>query len=223
MKEFSDIDMTPREELPPDPYAPIKIRMVQGLARSERIRKLVEDWITSFRGGITKAAYEGQMKRLDYDDNIAETQLLKAKGKRIIPLPPPPEKPRLTKSLLEQMVEDKYVAVYGRGFKSAIKEVIKQLRECGTVYVLEVERLCLEFVNYDNKGKSPQMLMDAIEADFLVIVDLEMPIHLEWHIREAIERIGRLREEKDRPIISTWCRFNDCNAFFERFKIYNVK
>ena len=223
MKNFDSVDMTPREELPPDPYAPIKVRMVQGLTRSERIRKLVEDWITSFRGGITKVAYDSQIKRLDYDDDIAETQLQRAMGKRVIPLPPPPEKPRLTKPLLEQMVEDKYVAVYGRKFKPAIKEVVKQLKECGTVYVLEVESLIIEFKSFDDKGKSPHMIEDAIDADFLVIVDLEMPIHLEWHIREAIERIGRRREEANKPIISTWCRFNDCNAFFERFHIYVVK
>jgi hypothetical protein len=223
MKEFSSVDMTPKEVEAPDPYAPIKVRMVQGLNRSEEIRKLVEDWIVSFRGGITKAAYDQQMKRLDYDDAIAATQLAIAKGRRTIPLPPPPKKPALPNDLLQQMLIDKYVAVYGRKFKPAIRDVIKQLKECGTVCVFEVEKFIMEFKSFDDKGKGPYMMDSAVDADFLVIVDLEMPIHLEWHIREAIERIGRRREELGKPIISTWCRFNDCNAFFERFKIYEVK
>lgn len=223
MKKFSSVDLTPRQDTPPDPYAPIKVRMMQGLERSDEVRKAVEVWITSFRGGITKEAYQRQIKRLDFDDNTALAQLKRAIGRRVIPLPPPPQKPSLDKPLLEKMVEDQYVAVYGRGFRTAIREAIPQLRACGVLYILEVERLCTEFVNYDNKGCAPRMIQDAIEADFLIVVGLEMPIHLEWHIREAIERIGRLREEQKRPIISTWCRFNDCNSFFERFKIYHVK
>lgn len=223
MNKFDDIDFMPREEQPVDPYAPIKIRMVQGLNRSDKIRSMVQEWIVSFRGGITKSAYESQIKRLDFDDNIAETQLAKAIGKRTIPLPPPPKKPCLNTSLLEKMVEEHYVGVYGKGFKKEIKNLVSQLRECGTVYVLEIEKLCLEFSSYENKGKSPEMIKDAVESDFLIITDLEMPIHLEWHIREAIERIGRIREEHHKPIVSTWCRFNDCNAFFERFHVYYVK
>ena len=98
---------------------------------------------------------------------------------------------------------------------------MQELKKFGDVYVLSIEELIVEFKSYNEKGKGPQMIEKAIETDFLIIVDLEIPIHLEWHINEAIERIGRLREKNNRPIISTWNRFNDCNRFFERFKIYD--
>jgi len=206
-----------------DNSAFIKRNLMKSVDRSPEVYKAVEDWLFSFVGGISKISFQAQMKRLDWDDQKALAQLERAKGRRVIPLPPPPKMPPLPKPLLEQMLDDLYVAVYGRKFRPAIKEVIQQLKTCGSVYVLSIEELIVEFKSYNNKGKSPQMIEQAIEADFLVIVDLEMTIHLEWHINEAIERIGRMREAQNKPIISTWNRYNDCNAFFERFKIYCIE
>ena len=134
-----------------------------------------------------------------------------------------PKMPKLEGTLIEKMLEEKYVAVYGRKFKPAIKELVSQLKECGVVYVLQVEELILQFKDYEHKGSSPQMIDSAIGADFLVIVDLEMPIHIEWHIHEALNRIGRKRFEAKKPIVSTWCRFNDVNDFFSHFKVYVVE
>nr|DAH56635.1 MAG TPA: hypothetical protein [Caudoviricetes sp.] len=200
----------------------IKANLMKSVNRSDSVRDAVRLWLTTFEGGMTRKAFDQQMKRLDWDDEIAISQLAKAKGKRVVPLPPPPKKPKLDKPLLEAMLEETFVAVHGRKFKPAIKDVVKQLRECGKTYVLQIEELILQFKDYEHKGTSPQMIEAAVEADFLVIVDLEMPIHLEWHIHEAISRIGRMREAKQKPIISTWCRFNDCNDFFERFSIYRI-
>ena len=206
-----------------DNSAFIKRNLMKSVDRSPEVYKAVEEWLFSFMGGISKISFQAQMKRLDWDDQKALAQLEKAKGRRIIPLPPPPKMPPLPQPLMAQMLEDEYVAVYGRKFRPAIKEVIQQLRTCGNVYVLSIEELIVEFKSYNDKGKSPQMIEQAIEADFLVIVDLEMTIYLEWHIVEAIERIGRMREAQHKPIISTWNRYNDCNSFFERFKIYCIE
>lgn len=201
----------------------IKQNLMKSVDRNTEVRKAVEKWLFSFDGALTKSAFEHQMKRLDFDDMKALEQLGRAKGRRVIPLPAPPKLPVLEKSLLEQMLVDTYVAIRGRYFKEAIKRVITELKQFGIVYVLSIEKLILEFKSYNDKGDAPSMIDKAIECDFLIIVDLEMPIHLEWHINEAIERIGRVRELKGLPIIATWNRFNDCNAFFERFKIYEVK
>ena len=226
MKLFEDVEPVVREEPQPivvDNSAFVKRNLMKSVERTAEVCKAVEAWLYSWQGGISKQAFNAQLKRLDFNDSVALLQLQKAQGRRVIPLPPPPEMPILTKPLVEQMLEDKYVAVYGPKFKPAIKDVVQQLKDCGEVFVLSVEELILQFKTYADKGRSPQMIDKAIEADFLVIVDLEMPIHLEWHIREAIDRIGRRREEADKPIIATWCRFNDCNDFFRRFKIYKVK
>lgn len=205
-----------------DPAEFIKRNLMKSVDRSKEIRDAIEQWLFSFDGGITKDAFMWQMKRLDFDDEVAFAQLERAQGRRTIPLPPPPKKPKLEKSLVEQMLEDTYVAVFGRKFKAAVKEANNELKQCGEVYVLQVEDLILQFKSYEDKGSSPQMIDKAIECDFLIVVDLEMTIHLEWHIREALNRILRKRVAAKKPIISTWNRFNDVNDFFEKFKVYEV-
>ena len=201
----------------------IKRNLMKSVQRTGAVYNAIADWLFSFEGGITKKLFDAQMKRLDWDDEKALEQLSRAKGKRTIPLAPAPKMPKLEGTLIEKMLEEKYVAVYGRKFKPAIKELVSQLKECGTVYVLQVEELILQFKDYEHKGSSPQMIDSAIGADFLVIVDLEMPIHIEWHIHEALNRIGRKRFEAKKPIVSTWCRFNDVNDFFSHFKVYVVE
>lgn len=198
----------------------IKRNLMKSVDRSKEVRAAVEKWLFTFDGAMTKKVFEHQMKRLDFDDTKALAQLALAVGRRTIPLPKEPRPPKLEQSIVAQMVQDTYVAVTGRRFKALVKEAVKELRPYGSLVVLSMEELIVEFKGYYEKGRGPKMIEDAIEADFLIVVDLEMPIHLEWHIREAIERIGRMREKNKKPIISTWNRYNDCNEFFKRFKIY---
>jgi ribosomal protein L23 len=223
VKFFQDKKIERKEVKKPvvDNSAFIKQNLMKSVDRSKLVREAVERWLFSFDGAMTRDRFEGQMRRLDFDDEKALLQLQKAVGRRTIPLPPAPRPPVMEKSIVETMVEDTYVAVSGRRHKKLIKEAVKELKKFGDVYVLSIEELIVEFKSFNEKGKGPQMIEKAIETDFLIIVDLEMPIHLEWHINEAIERIGRLREKNKKPIISTWNRFNDCNRFFERFKIYD--
>lgn len=198
----------------------IKQNLMKSVDRVKEVRDAVERWLYSFDGAITKKVFAHQMKRLDFDDEKALAQLERAEGRRTIPLPPPPKPPKMEKTLLEHMVDDIYVAITRKNHKRVIREAVKELKQFGTLYVLSIEELIVEFKSFGEKGASPHMIEQAIESDFLIIVDLEMPIHLEWHIREAINRIGRLREKDKKPIISTWNRFNDVNDFFARFKIY---
>ena len=201
----------------------IKRNLMKSVDRSPQVYSMVERWLYSFRGGITKDAFLWQLKRLDWNDDVAIGQLEKAIGRRTIPLPPPPKKPILDMPVVEKIIEEPYVAISGKKFKSVIKQAVLDLKQCGTVYVLQVEELILQFKSYNDKGSSPQMIDKAIECDFLVIVDLEMPIHIEWHIHEALNRILRFRLKSTKPIVSTWNRFNDVNDFFEKFNIYSTE
>ena len=226
MKLFEEVDVVKHEEpvrQVSDSSEFIKRNLMKSVTRSDKVRDAVEKWLFSWEGAISKDVFSHQMKRLDWDDDKAIQQLLDGMGRRIIPLPKPEKHEPLNCSLVEKMLSDTYVAVHGRGFKKAIKQAVSELKTCGQVYVLQVEEFILQFKGFEDKGRAPEMIDKAIEADFLVIVDLEMPIHLEWHISEAISRIGRRREAHKKPIISTWCRFNDCNEFFKRFKIYEAK
>lgn len=201
----------------------MKRNLMKSVTQVGAVREAIEKWVYSFQGGISRISFIKQINRLDWNDETALTQLTKAMGRRIIPLPPPPKHPELKSSVVEQIVETSYLALYGRGFKESIKTAIAELKQYGTVYVLSIEKLIVEFKSYKDKGQAPQMIDDAVDCDFLFIVDLERAIHLEWRIREAIERIGRLREEAQKVIVSTWTRCNDCNKFYERFKIFEVK
>ncbi len=226
MKFFEDYT-PPRQENTPvkvDSSSFIKQNLLKGVDKPQEIYKAIEAWLFSFEGAMSRKLFDAQLKRLDHDAKTALQQLEKAKGYRRIPLPPPPKMPLLEKPLIEQMLETPFVAIYGRGFKKVFKETLNELKQLGEAYVLSVEDLIIEFKAYNDKGKAPYMIQKAIDADFLFIAGLERTIHLEWHIREAIERIGRQREEKgNRLIISTWHRFNDCNQFFERFSIFMVE
>lgn len=225
MKLFEQITPEQKEERQPakvEADAYIKENLMKSVDRDEQTRELIRSWLFSFEGALTRKMFDQQMRRLDHNAEVAAQQLAKAKGRRTIPLPPPEKKPALTQPLIAQMVDDMYVAVCGRKYRTAIRDAVRELKGLGDVYVLQVEELILQFKSYDDKGTAPQMIDKAIECDFLVVVDLEMPIHIEWHVHEAISRIGRRREAAKKPMISTWNRFNDVNDFFERFKVYSV-
>lgn len=224
MKFFEALETpTPSTAKPQKGNAAFIKRNLMMTVTRETLVPEIEKWLYSFEGAVTRAVFDSQMRRLNFDDEIAKDQLEKAIGKRTIPLPPPPKNPPLERPLAELILETPFIALRGRYFKDKIREAVKVLKTCGVLYVLPVEELIQEFKSYEDKGKAPQMIDAAIDADFLIVVDLEMPIHLEWHIREAIERIGRLRTKKKAPIISTWNRFNDCNAFFKNFKIFDAR
>ena len=144
----------------------IKNNLMKSVDRSKVVRDAVQKWLFSFDGAITKEAFERQMRRLDFDDEKALLQLEQAQGRRTIPLPKPPRPPKMQGSVIENMVKDTYVAISGRGYKTVIRDTVKELKQFGTVYVLSVEELIIQFKSYHEKGSSPQMIEKAIEADF---------------------------------------------------------
>jgi len=223
MKLFEEQELVERVVKPPvvDNSTFIKNNLMKSVERSGVVYSGIQKWLHSFEGALSKATFEKQLRRLSNEDDVAIEQLEKAIGKRTIPYAPTPQAPPLTRPLIEEMVDHMFVAVYGKKFKQEIKTAIKELRPLGRVFVLSVEELILEFKSYKDKGKSQQMIDDAIECDFLFIVDLERSIHLDRRIVEAINRIGKFR--KGKPIISTWNKFNDCKEFFEQFKIFIVQ
>lgn len=225
MKLFEDnpVEIKQPEKPTFDNTSFIKKNLLKTVTRSQEVIDALERWLFSFDGAISKQLFNNQLKRLAYDDAMALEQINKAMGYRTIPRQPPPKQPPLQKSLLEQMLDDIFVGVTGRKFKTEIKKVIPQLRECGTLYILPIEDFIIQFKSYKDKGSAPQMIDSAIEADFLLVVGMELPIHLEWHVQEALARIARQRWEAKKPIITTWQRHNRYGAFIENFHIYEVE
>lgn len=223
MKLFEEQVIVEKVVTPPvvDNSTFIKNNLMKSVERSGKVYDAIQRWLHSFVGAISKVAFQKQLNRLSSEEQVALTQLEKAIGKRTIPYAPTPQAPPLVRPLIEEMVEHTFVAIYGKKFKHEIKSAIDELKPLGRVFVLSVEELILEFKSYKDKGKSQQMIDNAIECDFLFIVDLERSIHLDRRIVEAIERIGRFR--KGKPIISTWNKFNDCKEFFNQFMIFIVQ
>lgn len=223
MKLFEEQQISKVEVKPPvvDSSTFIKNNLMRNVERSGKVYTGIQKWLHSFEGALSKATFQKQLRRLSDDDEVALKQLEVSIGKRTIPYRPTPQAPPLTRTLIEEMVEHTFVAVYGKKFKETIKKTLDELRQLGKVYVLSIEELILEFKSYKDKGKSPQMIEDAIECDFLFMVDLERPIHLERRIVEAINRIGKFR--KGKPIIATWNKFNDCKEFFTQFRLFVVQ
>lgn len=219
-EEQKPIERVVKQPIVVDSSTFIKNNLLKSVERSGEVYEGISSWLHSFEGAITKALFNKQLRKLSTDDGVALKQLVEAKGRRAISYAPV-EKSVLEKPLIETMVEYTKVAICGKGFKKVLKQAVDELKSFGTVYVLSIEELILQFKSYKDKGNTPEIVDKAINCDFLFMVDLERPIHLERRIIETIERIGRFR--KDKPIVSTWNKFNDCKEFFKPFKIFFVQ
>ena len=229
MKSFNDLDVGNRdaEPLKIDKYRYQKQRLLFNLTRSEEVCHSIEKWLMSFEGGMSKETFIQQVSRLDFDDTIALSQLEKSMGKRAISkkrasMPKLP----LAKDAVSLLADGTlFIAVSGteKALHSYIRESYQVLKGLGRTYVLDLNDMKLEWVDKFQKGKSPEMIQKAKDADFLLIVGFETPLDLPFYIGDTVNTIRRYRVEKELPIISTFARFRESEKFFEYFEKFSVK
>lgn len=228
MKSFDDLEK--REQEPHvfiDKYVYQKQRLLFNITRSERVCSEIEKWLMSFEGGMSKETFIQQVSKLDYDDDLAISQLDKSMGRRSIvkkrvSMPPLP----VAKDAISLLAEGTlFIAVSGReqALHSYIRQTYQSLKSLGRTYVLDLNDMKLEWVDKFQKGKSPEMIQKAKDAEFLIIVGFETPLDLPFYIGDTVNTIRRYRVEKELPIISTFARFREKEKFFEYFQKFYTK
>ena len=228
MKSFDELEE--REQKEPsfiDRYVYQKQRLLFNLTRSERVCSAIEKWLMSFEGGMSKETFIQQVSRLDYDDDIAISQIEKSMGRRSISkkrlsMPALP----LAKDVISLLADGTlFIAVSGR--EEALHRYIRQsyqaLKSLGRTYVLDLNDMRLEWVDKFQKGRSPEMVQKAKDAEFLLVVGLETPLDLPFYIGDTLNTIRRYSVERELPIISTFARFREKEKFFEYFQKFYTK
>jgi hypothetical protein len=178
--------------------------MIKSVGRSEAVRFAVLDWLLSFQGGITSKALEAQVIRLDADDNKAIQQLELSRGKRILANPPREKPPKLETEIIDALEKNNSVAVEASRGRKLIESFIKDCTQIGT-YTLDINELALEYVDYNHKGRAGEIIHEASRAEVLIILGLEKPISLAYHLRDTIFQIIAVREkDQSKYTLSTW-------------------
>lgn len=183
----------------------VKRSLAWGVDRSEAVRQAIFDWLLSFDGAMLKKTFTTQLCRLEADDAVALQQLERSKGKRTIQLPPRVKPPKIDLSnIAYELTQNNLVIIEGRSGLELIKKFKQSLPELGT-YVLDVNELILEYVDYQHRGRAGDIIESASKADVLFITGLERSIALPYHIKDTLYQLASVRaKQKDKYTISTW-------------------
>lgn len=229
MKQFDDIEMTSEEVKPQvyDKYALQKQKLIFNVTREQEVCDALLRWLMSFQGGMSKEAFTSQVSKLSFQTSEALQQIEKSVGKRSIAKIKEVQAPLPEVGDVIQMLADGvlFIAVSGteRALHAFIRNTYQTLKRLGRTYVLDLNDLRLEWVDKFQKGKSPQMIQSAKDAEFLLIVGFETPIDLPFYIGDTLNTLRRYRVEHKMPMISTYARFRQKEKFFQYFKKYRAK
>lgn len=208
MKDFTELGRRPPQPLPAKSYSDKYIRSKRAWAasldRSQQVKQAVEDWLLSFDGGMTKKDFQLQLCKLHSSDEVAIKQLTESAGKRTIRQAPRDKPPKLNMRVVEALGRYRMVAIEGKSGKAAIEKFINTLPSAG-VYILDMNELILEYVDYQHRGKAGEIIEAANRADILIIEGLEKPIALAYHIKDTLYQLAAVRKkQEDKFTLSTW-------------------
>lgn len=229
MQQFSEIEVRQQEsEVPCDKYLFQKQRLLFNLTRSKEVCDAVYSWLISFQGGISKETFMGQISRLSFDDSEAIEQLSKSMGKRSIvkvrkfqePLPS-------VGDVIQRLANDElFIAVNGREkqIKSFVRNTYQTLKDLGKTFVLDINELRLEWAEKYKKGRGQDIIQNARDCDFLIIIGFEAPMDLAPWIVDWWNSLRRYRIENSKPMIMLFGRFMERTdtQIWNYFKKYKV-
>ena len=208
MKDFFDLKKREQPTIQPvtqDKVYFIKRNLAIGVNRSEEVRQAILEWLLSFEGAILKKNFTNQLCRLELDDTVAIQQLKDSAGKRTIKLAPRQKPPKIDlKDIAYQLTVHKLVAIEGKSGLTLINKFRQTLPDLG-LYVLDVNELILEYVDYQHRGRAGELIESANRADVLFIMGLETPIALPYHIKDTLYQLATVRgKQVDKYTLSTW-------------------
>lgn len=208
MKDFRNLPPRPPQPLPAKPTEDRQLFIARNLAnsldRSAEVKQAVVEWLLSFQGAMSRKEFERQLPKLNYDDAKALLQLSNSKGKRTLQQLPREKPPKLEGTIISELVRYKLVAIEGAKGKKAIESFLADLPP-GGVYILDVNELILEYVDYQHRGKAGDIIAAANRADILVIEGLEKPISLAYHIKDTLYQLAAVRKKaEDKYTVSTY-------------------
>ena len=154
---------------------------------------------------MLKKTFTNQLCRLEQDDTVALKQLSDSKGKRVIRLPPRQRPPKIAlRNIAFELTQHNFVIIEGQTGRDLINKFRSTLPDLGT-YVLDMNELVLEYVDYQHRGRAGDIIESANRADVLFIMGLEKSIALPYHIKDTLYQLASVRaKQKDKYTISTW-------------------
>lgn len=187
-----------------DKQGHIKRNQSRSVNRSPEVQSAVLEWLLSFDGGMTTKSFEAQIIRLDADDDKAMQQLQMSRGKRILSNPPRIKPPKLETDIIQALAQNSAIAIEAASGRKRIEKFISNCPEIGT-YILDMNELASEYIDYSNRGKAGQIIHDSKRAEVLIILGLDRPISLAYHIRDTLYQIVALRlKDGNKYTLSTW-------------------
>lgn len=182
----------------------IKRNLAKSVNRDIAVVNAIADWLLSFEGGITSKAFKDQLVGLEKDDAKAIEQLKASAGKRRITKSLRQKPPKLTGEIVDELEKHNAIAIEAKAGRNKIEEFLDDCPEIGT-YILDINELILEYVDYAHRGKAGDIIHNSTRADILVILGLEKPIALPYHIKDTLYQILSVRsKDEEKYTVSTW-------------------
>lgn len=182
----------------------IKRNLAKGLDRSDAIKEAVYQWLVSMNGGMNKKTFSLQMVKLSNDDEIALKQLADSKGSRTLKQAPRKIPPKLDTDIYTALADYHSVAIEMYAGKKIIDKFINETPK-GGLYVLDVNELILEYVDYQHRGRAGEIIEAATRASILVVTGLQKSISMAYHIRDTLYQIASVRaKDPNKYTLSTW-------------------
>lgn len=186
----------------------------------------IEKWLFSFPTGMTKDAFQRQIAHLEKDSKIALAQLKAAHGFRVI-RKYKEEFPKLDKSFIECIAEGRLFVTIDGDRKVCEKYVLKALRdlkEYGSVYVLDCAILFAELKSSRERGCTDDMLEKAKKCDFLILENLAQSIGYVCNVAcWSLTAVVNARAESNKPILARYNEYKNLKPIYEKCPVYSLE
>lgn len=192
---------------------------------SNAVLEAIQGWLFSFPTGMTRDAFDRQIKKISSNEEEALKQLKESMGFRVI------QKivdklPVLTKSYIEMISEGKsFITIKGTKSKCEkyVLGAINDLASFGEVYVLDCAVLFADLKSSRDRGDTDIMLSKAKNCDFLIIENLAGSIGYVSNVAVwSLTTLVNARYELGKPILSRYNSYRKLSPIYEKCEVYEL-